>query len=146
MFLRQTFSSLDPTELVAEIKQRLAEELDYRQERDNQQRFVDFYRGHPFFSVPEVIHPLCTARVLTTDLAAGATWDEALAWDQDERDLIGEGLVPLRVPQPVPDAGVQRRPPSRATTCSTATGGSRSSTSASCATSATTRSPCSPDW
>ncbi len=47
MFLRQTFSSLDPTELVAEIKQRLSEELDYRQERDNQQRFVDFYRGHP---------------------------------------------------------------------------------------------------
>jgi predicted unusual protein kinase regulating ubiquinone biosynthesis (AarF/ABC1/UbiB family) len=92
MFLRQTFSSLDPTELVAEIKQRLAEELDYRQERDNQQRFVDFYRGHPYFSVPEVIHPFCTARVLTADLAAGATWDEVLRWDQDERDLIGEGL------------------------------------------------------
>ena len=92
MFLRQTFSSLDPTELVAEIKQRLSEELDYRQERDNQQRFVDFYRGHPFFSVPEVIHPLCTARVLTTDLAAGATWREALAWDQRQRDQIGEGL------------------------------------------------------
>ena len=92
MFLRQTFSSLDPTELVAEIKQRLSEELDYRQERDNQQRFVDFYHGHPFFSVPEVIHPFCTARVLTTDLAAGATWREALAWDQRQRDQIGEGL------------------------------------------------------
>jgi predicted unusual protein kinase regulating ubiquinone biosynthesis (AarF/ABC1/UbiB family) len=92
MFLRQSFSSLDPSELVAEIKQRLAEELDYRQERDNQQRFVDFYRGHPYFSVPEVVHPLCTARVLTAELAVGATWDEALHWDQHERDLIGEGL------------------------------------------------------
>jgi predicted unusual protein kinase regulating ubiquinone biosynthesis (AarF/ABC1/UbiB family) len=92
MFLRQTFSSLDPAELVAELKQRLSEELDYRQERDNQQRFVDFYRGHPYFSVPEVIHPLSTARVLTTDLAAGATWREALTWDQGQRDLIGEGL------------------------------------------------------
>jgi predicted unusual protein kinase regulating ubiquinone biosynthesis (AarF/ABC1/UbiB family) len=92
MFLRQTFSSLDPAELVAELKQRLSEELDYRQERDNQQRFVDFYRGHPLFSVPEVIHPLCSARVLTTDLAAGATWREALAWDQCQRDQIGEGL------------------------------------------------------
>ncbi len=39
-----------------------------------------------------MIHPLCTARVLTTDLAAGATWREALAWDQSERDQIGEGL------------------------------------------------------
>ncbi len=92
MFLRQTFSSLDPAELVAEIKQRLAEELDYRRERDNQQRFVDFYRGHPFFSVPAVVHSLCTGRVLTTDLAVGATWREALTWEQDERDLIGEGL------------------------------------------------------
>ena len=92
MFLRQTFSSLDPAELVAEIKQRLGEELDYRRERDNQQRFVDFYRGHPYFSVPELIHPLCTSRVLTTDLATGATWREALTWEQDERDLIGEGL------------------------------------------------------
>ena len=53
--------SLDPAELVAEIKQRLGEELDYRRERDNQQRFVDFYRGHPYFSVPEVVHHLCTA-------------------------------------------------------------------------------------
>ena len=92
MFLRQTFSSLDPAELVAEIKQRLAEELDYRRERDNQQRFVDFYRGHPYFSVPAVVHSLCTGRVLTTDLAVGATWREALTWEQDERDLIGEGL------------------------------------------------------
>ena len=92
MFLRQTFTSLDPAELVAEIKQRLSEELDYRRERDNQQRFVDFYRGHPYFSVPEVVHPFCTSRVLTTDLATGATWREALAWDQGERDLIGEGL------------------------------------------------------
>jgi predicted unusual protein kinase regulating ubiquinone biosynthesis (AarF/ABC1/UbiB family) len=92
MFLQQTFSSLDPAELVAEIKQRLGEELDYRIERDNQQRFVDFYRNHPYFSVPEVVHSLCTQRVLTTDLAAGATWSEALTWDQRERDLIGEGL------------------------------------------------------
>ena len=92
MFLRQTFSSLDPTELVAELKQRLSEELDYRQERDNQQRFVDFYRGHPFFSVPEVIHPLCTARVLTTDLAAGPPWPRRCAGTSTSATSIGEGL------------------------------------------------------
>jgi predicted unusual protein kinase regulating ubiquinone biosynthesis (AarF/ABC1/UbiB family) len=39
-----------------------------------------------------VIHTLSTARVLTTHLAAGATWREALAWDQSQRDQIGEGL------------------------------------------------------
>jgi len=92
LFMSQSFSSLDPSELVAEVKERLTEELDYTRERDNQQRFVDFYRGHPFISVPEVVHPLCTARVLTTELVIGATWAEALSWDQRERDLIGEGL------------------------------------------------------
>ncbi len=92
MFLSQTFSSLDPAEMVAEIKERLTEELDYQRERDNQQRFVDFYRGHPRVNVPEVIDPLCTSRVLTTELAIGAPWSEALTWDQHERDLIGETL------------------------------------------------------
>jgi predicted unusual protein kinase regulating ubiquinone biosynthesis (AarF/ABC1/UbiB family) len=92
MFLRQSFSSLDPSEMVAEIKERLTEELDYTRERDNQQRFVDFYRGHPFIKVPEVVHPLCTRRVLTTELAIGSTWSEALTWDQQQRDLIGESL------------------------------------------------------
>ena len=92
LLLSQGFSSLDPSEMVAEIKDRLTEELDYARERDNQQRFVDFYRGHPFISVPEVIHPLCTSKVLTTELVNGATWAEALTWNQRERNLIGEGL------------------------------------------------------
>jgi predicted unusual protein kinase regulating ubiquinone biosynthesis (AarF/ABC1/UbiB family) len=92
LFLSQSFNSLDPSEMVAEIKERLTEELDYTRERDNQQRFVDFYRGHPFISVPEVVHPFCTPRVLTTELAVGSTWAEALTWDQRERDLIGESL------------------------------------------------------
>ena len=42
--------------------------------------------------MPEVVHPLCTRRVLTTDLVTGATWAEALTWDQHQRDLIGESL------------------------------------------------------
>jgi len=92
MFLSQTFSSLDPAEMVAEIKERLTEELDYVKERENQQRFVDFYRGHPLISVPELIPSLCTSRVLTTELVIGAPWAEALTWDQHERDLIGETL------------------------------------------------------
>ena len=86
------FGGLDPAEMVAEIKERLTEELDYRHERDNQRRFVDYYRGHPFIDVPAPIDALCTASVLTTELAVGATWAEALTWDQHQRDLIGEGL------------------------------------------------------
>ena len=41
--------------MVAEIKQRLTEELDYRREAANQARFADFFRGHPFIHVPDVV-------------------------------------------------------------------------------------------
>lgn len=90
--LAQGFSGLDPTEMVAEIKERLTEELDYTRERDNQRRFADFYRGHPFIHVPDVVPELCTPRVLTTELAGGVPWSEALTWPQHERDQIGETL------------------------------------------------------
>jgi len=90
--LRQAFTGLDPTEMVAEIRERITEEVDYRLEARNQQRFADHYRGHPFVRVPSVLPHLSTARVLTTELATGASWAEALTWDQHERDLIGESL------------------------------------------------------
>jgi len=90
--LRQGFGGLDPTELIDEIKQRLTEELDYRREADNQSRFAARYREHPFIDVPEVLPALSTSRVLTTELATGARWQELLTWDQRERDLAGECL------------------------------------------------------
>ena len=90
--LRHGFSGLDPTDMVAEIKERITEELDYRREAANQAHFALFYRGHPFFSVPAVLPQLSTGRVLTSELVVGATWRELLTWDQHQRDLAGEGL------------------------------------------------------
>lgn len=90
--LAHNFSGLDPSEMVAEIKERLTEELDYSLERANQQRFADFYRDHPFIHVPAPVPSLCSARVLTTELATGAPWSEALTWPQEDRDRIGETL------------------------------------------------------
>ena len=90
--LRQGFSGLDPSDMVAEIKERITEELDYRREAANQTHFATFYRGHPFFSVPAVLPELSTRRVLTSELVVGATWRELLTWDQHQRDLAGEGL------------------------------------------------------
>jgi predicted unusual protein kinase regulating ubiquinone biosynthesis (AarF/ABC1/UbiB family) len=86
------FKSLNPEEMVGEIKERLREELDYNREADNQRLFGDFYRGHPFIHVPEVIDHLSSARVLTTELANGATFDEVLTWSQEERDMAGETI------------------------------------------------------
>ncbi|MGZ4680704.1 MAG: ABC1 kinase family protein, partial [Ilumatobacteraceae bacterium] len=90
--LKQGFGGLDPDEMVAEIRERLIEELDYTLEAVNQQAFAEFYRGHPFISVPEVIASHSTPRVLTTELVTGATWQEMVQWPQHERDLAGECL------------------------------------------------------
>jgi len=90
--LKQGFSGLDPDDMVAEIRERLIDELDYELEAANQQMFADYYRGHPFIHVPEVIGSHSTARVLTSELVTGATWNEMLQWSQEERNLTGECL------------------------------------------------------
>ncbi|MEY4366550.1 MAG: hypothetical protein RLZZ305_1894 [Actinomycetota bacterium] len=86
------FRSLNPEEMVAEIKDRLREELDYTREADNQRLFAGFYRGHPFVNVPEVVDAYSTRRVLTSELVTGATFDEVTGWTQEERDLAGEAI------------------------------------------------------
>lgn len=91
-FMKQAFSGLDPDEMVAEIRERITDELDYRLEASNQQRFAAHYAGHPFIHVPEVLPSMSTSKVLTTELVTGATWQEMLTWDQTERDLVGECL------------------------------------------------------
>ncbi|HVE19366.1 MAG TPA: AarF/ABC1/UbiB kinase family protein [Ilumatobacteraceae bacterium] len=90
--LKQGFGGLDPDDMVAEIRERLIDELDYVLEATNQQAFADFYRGHPFIHVPDVLVSHSTSRVLTSELVSGATWQEMIQWSQDERNLAGECL------------------------------------------------------
>jgi predicted unusual protein kinase regulating ubiquinone biosynthesis (AarF/ABC1/UbiB family) len=92
LLLQQGFGGLDPDDMVSEIKERLTEELDYRLEAANQQHFADFYRGHPFIHVPDVLPAFSGAHVITSELVTGATWQEMITWSQDERDLVGETL------------------------------------------------------
>jgi predicted unusual protein kinase regulating ubiquinone biosynthesis (AarF/ABC1/UbiB family) len=87
------FPGLDPAAIVTELRTRLVEELDYRIEADNQRLFSDWYRGHPFIHVPDVLAELSTARVLTTDLAAGTRFDEvASSWSAAEQNLAAETI------------------------------------------------------
>ena len=90
--LKQGFGGLDPADMIAEIKQRLTEELDYAHEATNQARFAEFFRGHPFIHVPDVVASHSGATVLTSDLVVGASWRELLTWDQHQRDLAAEAL------------------------------------------------------
>lgn len=86
------FPGMDPKPIVAELRDRLLEELDYRIEADHQRLFAAYYRGHPFIHVPEVVDELSGARVLTTELAEGARFAEVVEWPDVERQLAAETL------------------------------------------------------
>jgi predicted unusual protein kinase regulating ubiquinone biosynthesis (AarF/ABC1/UbiB family) len=86
------FPGSDTTSLVQELRERIGEELDYRQEALNQRMFADYYEGHPFIRIPAVVDSLSTGRVLTTELAVGARFSELDSWSQEERNLAGEAI------------------------------------------------------
>ncbi|MCB0994934.1 MAG: AarF/ABC1/UbiB kinase family protein, partial [Acidimicrobiales bacterium] len=90
--LSKMYPGLEPEPLVAELRERITEELDYRVEADNQRLFADHYRDHPTISVPDVVTELSTARVLTTELAAGARFSEVVEWPDDQRNLAAETI------------------------------------------------------
>ncbi len=86
------FPGLEPAPLVEELRTRLLEELDYLREADNQRLFTEYYAHHPFIHIPAVVDDLCAERVLTTELAEGARFDELETWSQAERDLAAESI------------------------------------------------------
>ncbi|WP_370949013.1 ABC1 kinase family protein [Amycolatopsis sp. cg5] len=83
-------AGVDTRALVAEIGDRIGEEIDYRIEAANQAEFADAYRGHPRIRVPEVVPELSTRRVLTMDFVDGMGWRDAVECGQDLRDSWGE--------------------------------------------------------
>jgi predicted unusual protein kinase regulating ubiquinone biosynthesis (AarF/ABC1/UbiB family) len=90
--VRMAFPGLDAEALVGELRARLTDELDYRLEAANQQKFARFFGGHPFIYVPSVRADLSSGRVLTNELVIGARYHDILDWPQHERDLAGEAI------------------------------------------------------
>ena len=90
--VRAAFPSLEAEPLVAELRSRIGEELDYQLEARNQQWFAAAYADHPVIHVPAVVGELSSARVLTSELVAGARWSEVLTWPDHERDAAGETI------------------------------------------------------
>ena len=90
--LKITAPNQDVDALVAELRERILEELDYRREADNQRLLADYYEGHPTIHVPRVIGELSTRRVVTSELSDGARFAELATWSQEERDLAGETI------------------------------------------------------
>ena len=90
--LKITAPMQDVDALLAELRERVTEELDYRREARNQQMFARYYAGHPTIGVPGIVPELSTRRVVTSDLADGARFGELVTWSQAERDLAAETI------------------------------------------------------
>jgi predicted unusual protein kinase regulating ubiquinone biosynthesis (AarF/ABC1/UbiB family) len=90
--LRITAPAQDVDALLTELRDRVLEELDYRREAANQQRFAAYYRDHPTIHVPPIINKLSTRRVLVAELSTGARFGELASWPQRERDLAAETI------------------------------------------------------
>jgi predicted unusual protein kinase regulating ubiquinone biosynthesis (AarF/ABC1/UbiB family) len=75
--------------LVAELRTRLGEELDYEQEAAAQNRFAQAYSGDPEVLVPRVLW--ATKRVMVSEWLDGVPFAElAVSGDRADRDLAGQ--------------------------------------------------------
>jgi predicted unusual protein kinase regulating ubiquinone biosynthesis (AarF/ABC1/UbiB family) len=75
----------DSRAMLQVVQQRFREELDYVREADNLQAFARLHAGDPTVLVPAFVADRSSARVLTTELARGATFDEACEATEAER-------------------------------------------------------------
>jgi predicted unusual protein kinase regulating ubiquinone biosynthesis (AarF/ABC1/UbiB family) len=91
--LGDTIPQIDAQAVIAEVKERIGEEVDYRTEMANQQEFADLFRGDPTIRISEVVPELSTGKVLTMELAGGARWGEATAAPRTDRDRWGETIA-----------------------------------------------------
>jgi predicted unusual protein kinase regulating ubiquinone biosynthesis (AarF/ABC1/UbiB family) len=81
---------VEPDVIMAEIRERILEELDYELEAQNQRAFARAYRGHPFAHVPDVVTALSARRVLVSEWIDGRPFKQMQALPDGERGRIGE--------------------------------------------------------
>jgi predicted unusual protein kinase regulating ubiquinone biosynthesis (AarF/ABC1/UbiB family) len=72
------FRNLDAASVVAELKDRVREELDYRRELENQALFGRIWQGHPLIRVPAVFPAHSSKRVLCQEYARGLSFYDFL--------------------------------------------------------------------
>jgi len=84
--------SIDPTEMVEEITDRLREELDYAREAKHMALYAHILKDKDFVAVPEPVDELCTDRLLTMSWVEGERLDAYEDAPQEVRNLIAENL------------------------------------------------------
>jgi serine/threonine protein kinase len=86
--VKQLAPGLDAGAVLAEIRERIADELDYEVQAQHQRRIERRFRGHPHVHVPRVHTDISTRRMLVTEYAHGRRADAGLP--EGERDRAGE--------------------------------------------------------
>jgi predicted unusual protein kinase regulating ubiquinone biosynthesis (AarF/ABC1/UbiB family) len=100
---------LDVKPLLAELKARVAEELDYRLEASSQRAFAEAYAGDPDIYIPKVVAG--SERVLVTDWLEGVPLAQIIRdGTQEQRDRAGMLLVRFLYSGP-PRAGLLHADP-----------------------------------
>jgi predicted unusual protein kinase regulating ubiquinone biosynthesis (AarF/ABC1/UbiB family) len=88
--LKRMTPGMDVKAIAEEIKERIAEELDYELEAQNQRALARIFAGHPFIVVPDVVSELSRERVLVSEFVTGVGFEELKGRSQAERDRLGE--------------------------------------------------------
>jgi predicted unusual protein kinase regulating ubiquinone biosynthesis (AarF/ABC1/UbiB family) len=88
--LKRMAPGMDAKALLAELRERIADELDYEIEAQNQRRVHRAFRGHPFVVIPAVRTDLSTRRVLVTEFIEGEGFEAIKRLAEPERDRFAE--------------------------------------------------------
>ncbi len=91
MFKRMD-GSIDPTEMVEEITDRLREELDYAREAKHMALYAHILADKDFVQVPQPVEDLCTDRLLTMTWVEGERLNAYEDAPQEVRNQIAENL------------------------------------------------------
>jgi predicted unusual protein kinase regulating ubiquinone biosynthesis (AarF/ABC1/UbiB family) len=88
--LRRLAPGLDAGAVLAVLRERISDELDYEVEAQNQRRLERRFRGHPHVRIPHVHTELSAGRVLVTEYVHGLGADAIARLPDPERDRVGE--------------------------------------------------------
>jgi predicted unusual protein kinase regulating ubiquinone biosynthesis (AarF/ABC1/UbiB family) len=84
--------SIDPSEMVGEITDRLREELDYEREAKHMALYAHMLKDADFVSLPEPVAELCTDRLLTMTWVNGENLSAYEDAPQEVRNTIARNL------------------------------------------------------
>ena len=88
--LRRLAPGVDAGAVLAEVRERISEELDYEIEAQHQRRLERRFRGHPHVRLARVHTDLCSRRVLVTEYVDALGPQEIQDLPEAERDRVGE--------------------------------------------------------